>query len=159
MSGFEIYGPPGGGGFGNVTGPASSTDNAVVRFDGTTGQLIQNSSAILSDLGVLSTSAVDIDVMFTARQRITSTPTGIAPTATIFGVNVAGPASVIIAAAVAGFDGWQFLIKDESLNASVNPITITVSGGGTIDGAASVVINGDGDSYSFYCDGSNYFLC
>lgn len=39
---------------GDVDGPASSTDNAVVRFDGTTGKLIQNSVAILSDAGALS---------------------------------------------------------------------------------------------------------
>jgi len=38
-----------GGGSGDVVGPASSTDNAVVRYDGTTGKLIQNSNAILSD--------------------------------------------------------------------------------------------------------------
>jgi hypothetical protein len=28
---------------GKVTGPASATDNAVVRFDSTTGKLVQNS--------------------------------------------------------------------------------------------------------------------
>lgn len=32
-----------------VSGPASSTDNAVVRFDGTTGKLIQNSTAATID--------------------------------------------------------------------------------------------------------------
>lgn len=37
-----------------VTGPISSTDNAVVRFDGTTGQTIQNSTAIINDSGHLS---------------------------------------------------------------------------------------------------------
>ena len=36
-----------------VSGPASSTDNALARFDGTTGQLIQNSTATLSDQGQL----------------------------------------------------------------------------------------------------------
>jgi hypothetical protein len=41
----------GGGGTGNVTGPATSTDNAVVRFDGTTGQLIQDSGLKVDDLG------------------------------------------------------------------------------------------------------------
>lgn len=35
-----------------VSGPASSTDNAVVRFDGTTGKLVQNSVAVLDDVGV-----------------------------------------------------------------------------------------------------------
>ena len=43
---------------GNVAGPASSTDNAIARFDGTTGKIIQNSGVIVSDTndvsGVLS---------------------------------------------------------------------------------------------------------
>lgn len=33
----------------NVVGPASATDNAITRFDGTTGKLIQNSGVIVSD--------------------------------------------------------------------------------------------------------------
>lgn len=36
---------------GDVTGPASSTDNAVARFDGTTGKLIQNSITTIDDTG------------------------------------------------------------------------------------------------------------
>ena len=40
-------------GSGNVIGPGTSTNDAVVRFNGTTGQLIQNSVAILSDAGAL----------------------------------------------------------------------------------------------------------
>jgi hypothetical protein len=44
----------GGGGSGDVVGPASSTDNALVRFDTTTGKLVQNSTGILSDAGALS---------------------------------------------------------------------------------------------------------
>lgn len=38
-------------GAGDVTGAASSTDNAVVRFDGTTGKVIQNSTVALDDNG------------------------------------------------------------------------------------------------------------
>jgi hypothetical protein len=34
---------------GDVVGPASSTDNAIARFDGTTGKLIQNSGVTLDD--------------------------------------------------------------------------------------------------------------
>lgn len=40
-----------GGGGGNVTGAASSTDNAIVRFDGTTGKVIQNSACTITDGG------------------------------------------------------------------------------------------------------------
>lgn len=38
-----------GGGTGDVDGPASATDNAIVRFDGTTGKLIQNSVVTIAD--------------------------------------------------------------------------------------------------------------
>ena len=39
---------------GDVTGPNSSTDNAIARFDGTTGLNIQNSLATISDDGTLT---------------------------------------------------------------------------------------------------------
>lgn len=39
---------------GDVAGPASSTHNALARFDGTTGKLIQNSNVTLSDTGAFS---------------------------------------------------------------------------------------------------------
>lgn len=57
---------------GDVTGPASSTDNAIVRWDGTGGNLVQDSSVVIDDsdniTGVTSITAstgnfttVDID--------------------------------------------------------------------------------------------------
>lgn len=39
----------GSGGIGDVVGPGSATDNAVARFDDTTGKLIQNSNLTLPD--------------------------------------------------------------------------------------------------------------
>ena len=45
------------GGAGDVQGPASSTDNAIVRFDQTTGKIIQNSSATIDDSGNLFPSS------------------------------------------------------------------------------------------------------
>jgi hypothetical protein len=38
---------------GDVVGPASATDNAIARFDTTTGKLIQNSTVTVSDAGVV----------------------------------------------------------------------------------------------------------
>lgn len=43
-------------GFGDVSGPASSTDNAIARFNGTTGKVIQNSSATVDDNGNIDNS-------------------------------------------------------------------------------------------------------
>ncbi len=39
----------GGGGLGDVVGPGSATDNAVARYDSTTGKLVQNSNLTLPD--------------------------------------------------------------------------------------------------------------
>lgn len=40
--------------FGNVVGPASSTDNTLPRYDGTTGKLIQGSSVVVNDSNEIS---------------------------------------------------------------------------------------------------------
>ena len=40
---------------GDVVSPASSTDNAIARFDGTTGKLLQNSAPLVQDDGRIST--------------------------------------------------------------------------------------------------------
>lgn len=50
-AGTDIVGaaPGGGSGLGDVVGPGSSTDNAVARFDSTTGKIIQNSNLTLPD--------------------------------------------------------------------------------------------------------------
>lgn len=37
--------------YGDVSGPGSSTDNAIARFDSTTGKLLQNSSVTVEDSG------------------------------------------------------------------------------------------------------------
>jgi len=43
---------------GDVTGLASSTDNAIVRWDGTGGSLVQDSGVIIDDSGNLATSGL-----------------------------------------------------------------------------------------------------
>ena len=46
-----------------VTGPASATDNAIARFDATTGKLIQDSTATLSDAGLLTSPTMATDTI------------------------------------------------------------------------------------------------
>jgi hypothetical protein len=41
-------------GSGDVVGPASATDNAIARFDTTTGKLLQNSVVLVGDTGVVT---------------------------------------------------------------------------------------------------------
>jgi hypothetical protein len=46
------------GGSGHVVGPGSSTDNAVARFDGVTGKLLQDSDVIITDIGNIGAGVV-----------------------------------------------------------------------------------------------------
>jgi hypothetical protein len=49
-------------GTGDVVGAASSTDNAIVRFDGTTGKIIQNSTVTIDDNGnFVNVNAIGFD--------------------------------------------------------------------------------------------------
>jgi len=48
---------------GDVVGPASSTDNAIARFDSTTGKIIQNSGITLSDANALqNVNEINFDI-------------------------------------------------------------------------------------------------
>jgi len=59
---------------GDVTGPASATDNAIARFDGTTGKLIQNSVVTIADstgnIAGLGTIAASGDATFSGTGQI-----------------------------------------------------------------------------------------
>jgi Collagen triple helix repeat (20 copies) len=48
-----------GTGTGDVVGPSSATDNAVARFDTTTGKLIQNSSVTVDDSGIITAAGLN----------------------------------------------------------------------------------------------------
>ena len=61
-----------GGASGDVVGPASATDNAIVRFDGTTGKLVQNSGVTIDDSGNMVVSVNSA----TDALRITQTGAG-----------------------------------------------------------------------------------
>lgn len=67
----------GGGAGGDVVGPGSSTDNAAARFDGATGKLLQDSSAIIDDSGNLNLNA-GAGTLTAANQNPTSSTDNIA---------------------------------------------------------------------------------
>lgn len=59
-----------GAGTGDVVGPASATDNAVVRFDSTTGKLVQDSVVTIADT---SGNMAGVGTLASAAHAITST--------------------------------------------------------------------------------------
>lgn len=83
------------GSAGDVVGPGSSTDNALVRFDGTTGKLVQSSVGVLSDAGALSGLTSVAATTFTgALTGNASTATTLQTSRTIWGQSFDGSANV-----------------------------------------------------------------
>lgn len=54
IGGSPIWQPPTGGSGGDITAVGASTDNAVVRWNGTLGDSIQNSGIIIDDANIIS---------------------------------------------------------------------------------------------------------
>lgn len=99
-----------GGGSGDVVGPASATDNAVVRFDGTTGKLVQNSAVIIADTTGVISGTQGVTLSGSTSGTIALVPTAIAGTNTI-----TFPAST----------GTVALTSDISDNITVGTTTVT----------------------------------
>ena len=76
-SAFELATVSGGGGSGDVVGPASAVDNAIARFDTTTGKAIQNSGATVTDNGTVTTvaSAAGYPALIITPGAVMTTPT------------------------------------------------------------------------------------
>lgn len=113
-----------------VTGPASATDNALVRFDLTTGKLVQNSAGILSDTGSLTgLSDIKIDDPATLGIKLTIDKTGIYDRLRNQGIEFSEAGSVInlnISANNIALDGSTVLpVKVDNTvvgtNALINP--------------------------------------
>jgi hypothetical protein len=111
-----------------VVGPASSTDNAIARFDGTTGKLVQNSGVEVDDsgnikmsyssgaLGRINYQATSGDKVFLL-QTITSTNN--------YGIGV-DSSNLVTFGSVSGADTWNVKAIQYS---SSGVVTLGPSGG------------------------------
>lgn len=109
-------------GGGDVVGPASATDNAIARFDSTTGKLIQNSTVTIDDNGTLANvNAISLD----------TTPTTPPTTAgTIYWDEGNGTPSVVLNAST------ELQLGQENIAKVYN------GSGATIPNGAVVAVNG-----------------
>ena len=80
---------------GDVVGPGSSTDDALVKYDGTTGKAVQNSNATLTDAGLLTVTNVAGTLNTAAQPNITSLGTIASLVATTADIN-AGTVDAVI---------------------------------------------------------------
>jgi len=127
-------------GTGDVTGPGSSTDNAVARFDLTTGKIIQNSAVTISDESANVVSIAGSATATTINLFNTDATT----------VNLAQAATIITAGASGGSTTFQGNLTGSNFlaNGSLTVVQGASIGGGfgstgtTITGAGNISTNG-----------------
>jgi len=123
---------------GDVTGPGSSTDNAVVRFDGTGGKTIQNSTLVtFTDAGAFTGGTGGDSYTFSANGQISGTNKVVA------GSDVEAPlgnvsGAVSLASAKLTINGVDVATQAGALIAPT-----TVSGASSLAGAKLTINNVD----------------
>lgn len=105
-------------GTGDVTGPGSSTDNALVRFDGTTGKIIQNGVTTEDDTGNISQSA---SVSGASLSILTSNTSNTASATAFHQVQVAGSTAsdAYFEANISGGQAWTWGLDNSDSDAYV----------------------------------------
>lgn len=149
MSG--VQGPAGPAGSGDISGPGSSTDNAIVRWDGTAGDTIQNSFWTIADDGFLS-SGTSISRTGYAAEVVNTLATG------------GGNGLLVCAGEVDG--DISFAVKDQdasltmlevSANFEGNVVSATLADTILANGVAyGWDLQGTGDNADFNTENGNY---
>jgi len=129
---------------GDVYGPASATDNAVARFDLTTGKIIQNSVVTIADttgnmagVGTLSSGAITSSSLTSGR------------------VPYAGTAGLIQDAAALTFDGTILSATRfaGALNGTVGATTASTGAFTTMSGTGQLTLT-NASNYNLYASGA-----
>jgi hypothetical protein len=150
MSQITTLSPAGSSPAGDVVGPASSTDNAITLWDGTTGKLIKDSSTLILEGTGSATGIVTADLVTFTLSAATNTAYHLE--AMIVGYEDTGPGAarykvnsiVYTDTAAATLVGTADTDSDESAALAAGDATIVVSGNTAIvrvTGVAGLTIN------------------
>ena len=120
---------------GDVSGPGSSTDDALAKFDSTTGKVIQNSTATLSDAGTLTATAF----VGALTGNVTGNASGTAATVTGGTQASITSAANLVTVGTIGTGVWQgTAVADAYLGSTINAIKLA---DGTVTNAEFQYIN------------------
>lgn len=159
LRGDQTWIEPGTGGLGNVVGPSGTVpDNDIVRFDGTSGELLQGSGITIADgaSGTLSgTNSGDVtlagtpDYLTIANQVITRGQIDLATDITgdlpYANLTQATAASKLLGRGDSGAGDWQEISLGSGL--SMSGTTLIASGAGSPGGSDTHVQYNDGGSF------------
>jgi len=137
------------GGAGDVVGPSSSTDNAIVRFDGTTGKLVQNSGVTIDDSNnIVTTGALSAGGANPASGGAIRLPHGIAYD--IRARNNANDSDMILLRTAAG-DDTIYIGAGANVAIAGN---VSLNNSGKLHGATALGVNSAATAYQLDVVGS-----
>jgi hypothetical protein len=168
----------------DVSGPASATDKAVVRMDGTSGTLIQNSGVILDNKEMDFTGGLVLNAGVVQVQGTTPTysPVGglwydtsgsagvagvvaittktgtytAANTDTVILCDPTGGAFTVTLPAAADNPGKVFYFKN--ISSGGNAVTIDGNGAETIDDVTTLILGSPYDARTLVSDGTKWWI-
>jgi hypothetical protein len=143
-----------GAGSGDVVGPGSSTDNAIARFDSTTGKLLQNAGVTLSDTNIFATASGDMGIAPSGQLNVTSANINLDVGRAITfdggsGENLIGGSGTTVTL-TAGLSSYEF--KNTALDLNANNLTGTR--GWMLDLAGDSVVGTSGEHIYSPSDGN-----
>ena len=127
-------------GAGDVTGPGAATDNALVRFDSTTGKVLKNSVGILGNTGNL-TGIADFTmtgnlVIKTTLTGVVKASSGVITAATLVNADVDAAAAIAVSK-LAAMTASRAVVSDGS--GFISPATTTATEIGYVNGVTSAI--------------------
>ena len=150
----------GGGGGGDVVGAVSSTDNAIARFDGVTGKVVQNSNVTIDDVGRIKQGATSYSAL--TLKNSGSSFSGALPYGTVAIGDIATPGfagnGFVFANATAGIVNLGMVCNADtmffaSLGASPT-VMMTINSKGVGFGVSYNTVSADIDTASLRCRGA-----
>lgn len=157
FTGFLVPSGGAGGGSGDVTGPASSTDNAIARFNGAGGKTLQDSGILVTDTNELLWEGATADDFETTLGVTDPTADNTILLPDLSGTLVIGPASSTDNAVVKFDSTTGKLLQDSALFVS-DGASPQISFGGITSAFPAIRRNtGDTDALDFVlADGSAF---
>jgi hypothetical protein len=132
-----------------ISGPGSSTDNAMVRWDGATGQLIQDSLIIVDDSGTITLAGGQIVngvITSAAAYTIQQTDWLVISTAVVARtITLPGTPTT-----------WQSHNIKDGVGNSKSKHLVVDGNGNTIDGCSEVTINGAYSCFTVVYNGTEW---
>ena len=139
----------------------SADATMVVKDEGSNITTAASSFNFVGASVVASNNGNDVTVTLTdtvySRTPVTSTTTS-SVSDNFLGVSASAAIDIRLPAASGFSNGQYFTIKDEAGNSNTNNITVKTTGGDTIDGQASIILESPYGAVNLYTNGSDKFF-